>query len=102
MAPLGSTPPAVADAGSSWPSRSYSPVGGFRYQLWVNILLPGVFNTGEYIVITIGTWNLENLFRRGNANLESATVSEAKLKVLAEMITDPGHRRPSRPVGRPV
>ena len=43
-----------------------------------------------YTVITVGTWNLENLFRPGDASPESATTYQAKLKALAETIMELG------------
>lgn len=40
-------------------------------------------------MLTIATWNLENLFRPGNgAGPESEAAYEAKLKALAETITE--------------
>lgn len=40
-------------------------------------------------MLTIATWNLENLFRSGDdAGPESAAAYEAKLKALAETITE--------------
>lgn len=39
-------------------------------------------------MITVGTWNLENLFRPGDARPESATTYQAKLKALAETIME--------------
>ena len=39
-------------------------------------------------MITVATWNLENLFRPGDARPESATTYQAKLKALAETIME--------------
>ena len=70
VADPGLVPPRAAQAGSS-PDRA-------------NIIFRG------YTVITVGTWNLENLFRPGDASPESATTYQAKLKALAETIMELG------------
>ena len=53
---------------------------------------PGQAHTilpGEHPLITIATWDLENIFQPGSdAGPESAAAYEAKLAVLAETITE--------------
>ena len=61
VADPGLVPPRAAQAGSS-PDRA-------------NIIFRG------YTVITVGTWNLENLFRPGDARPESATTYQGVMSL---------------------